>query len=251
MIFTDFLPGYKFKVRDDFPIKGQGRLMPNSKGFIAYSNSMFGYNKGHVVSKNILVLTRKGKKGKSRLEILKLNSPLIYDEKVAENEPEVFKNIYKQATILKTKIVITNTLEMSNLSFIAWCTAYRLFIIHTFKAINYNLKKLPKRESHPFNIIKNVSQIFQVDQAAAEVQVSHAGQRVAIIKSLRSMEELIFNQLIKNILPITFLDERPLTNLLNFYTHVGASQRAIKEAEALKYLIKRDGLKAIEKHIDF
>jgi len=251
MIYTNFLPGYEFKVRDDFPIKNYGALLPNSKGFVAYSNNMFGFNTGNISSKNKLVLTRKGKKGKDRLEIISLTSPIIYDDAFAKEEPEIFKKVYKQNTVLKTNIIVTNILEMSNLSFIAWCTAYRLFIINSFNASNYNLKRLPKKESHAFNKIKNIGHIFNIDRTAAILQVSEKIQRRIIVQGLREVERLLFNHFIKNLLAISFMDERPVLNLLNYYKHVSASKKAIKEVEILKNIIVKDGLKAIEKHIDF
>jgi hypothetical protein len=131
-------------------VTGGGGVMPHSTGFIAYTFSQ----NGHKV-KARLIITRAGKKGKSRLDHIDVNIPIIIDDKLDEND---FKKIYSSCTIIKIEDPKDNVMNLSDIDFLGWAAAYRAYIDHITSCVGNGNSFWPKRKNHPVNIIsKNLN----------------------------------------------------------------------------------------------
>ena len=250
MIFTKFIPGGKFKVRDDFPIKTSG-LLHNSIGFVAYAAHMFNTSPKVVpiCGKVQLVLIRKGKKGKPRIERVSVTTPIFYEESLAKNHEKCYKNIYGNNQVLEVEPTIKNILSLDHVNFIAWSYAYRSYILKLFQFSNFKLKKLPAKEKDPFNIIQEISLQFNDFPHEAMERVHSDMRRIQIVDRLRYFEGILAKDITSRLLASVQVTEHYLSRLMSLYKGADVPERYLKEAQAIKHLIKRDGADAVITHL--
>ncbi len=250
MILTRFLPGRAFKVRSDFPIKTKG-LLANSTGFVVCPHHAFSadYRSVPICGKVQLVLTRKGKKGKKRIELVTINTPILYDEELAKNHKTKYINIYSNAQVLEVEPFTKNLLTLNSVDFIAWCYAYKVYIYKLYTGSSFKLKKLPNKAADSFNVIEEISGEFNMYPHDAIEKVSSLKLRLSIVTKLRHFERVVSNDIIKRLTASIVVNEQSFNTLLSLYKKYGIPQKYIKKTQALKYLIKRDGLSAITTHL--
>ena len=106
------------------------KMLPGTEGFIAFVTSQ-----GSYISTAHTIITKKGKKGKPRIEKTEISVPIIWDPTVPTQD---FFGYCSHMDLESSK---TNVMDMDDLDFLGWASAYRYLLGHLSQnsTINYTI----------------------------------------------------------------------------------------------------------------
>ena len=129
----------KFTIVEKF---SNTRILPGSTGFISFQILGNGY-----MAPTQSVIIRKGKKGRPRIEKYDIYLPLIYTPEI---DASTFYPNTSWAEISKIK---DNVMNMDELEFLGWATAYRYFLGHISKGSTIGYGIWPKSPQDPVRML--------------------------------------------------------------------------------------------------
>jgi hypothetical protein len=160
--YTRLFPGAQFTaVKPIEEAYTNKNIIKESTGYIAYPINFVKkpskYNQRTMSFKAItkLVLLRKGKNGKDRLDKLKVNVAVVINENILKNK-NLLATCYGTTTLLSCKFIPKNQLETSKLDFLGWATAKTLLI----KDLITKSKNKNKLFTFNLDLIDNISSNF-------------------------------------------------------------------------------------------
>ena len=190
------VPGRRFKVLAN---STENTLLKASVGFIAYPEFLFQYIGGdgnmNAINKVQVVVTRRGKKGKNRLEYHRIWVPALYHDALT---PQLLNSNY---TNLHLETKPENVLALKRIDFMAWASAMDTYFYNTSRSFSkhFAYDKIEKGNTSASNRLKRAIQTFeQGDEDAALESVGDPGFRSQYIEEMRVKESILREGLMKH-----------------------------------------------------
>lgn len=117
----------KFTITDKFE---STKVLPGTEGYISFVTAQNSY-----ISSAHVIITKKGKKGKPRIEKYDIYIPIVYDSTVP------VRDFFSGCSHMDFEDTRGNVLDMDDLDFLGWASAYRYLLGYLAKqsTINYGI----------------------------------------------------------------------------------------------------------------
>lgn len=183
MVRTNILPvGSKFIVRET--IKNNS-VLPGTCGFFSFVNSQISY----AVSEICVVIIRRGKGGKDRVDITYPCVPVVY----INNEDFIReyvrpKDINYVVDLEKVDLEYNNILDVSPIEFIGWAMSFSLLLDRL--STRYNFKSLwPTRKSYVLNYLLSLD--YNNNPTKVNYKYSDEEYRRRVVNEIRRMSSIL------------------------------------------------------------
>ena len=228
MEYIKLFPGVKITAREK-QVEKNPKFPPFSEGFISYPSFAFTTMNNNIPScpKIRMMTTRKGKKGKQRLDLIDLNLVCIYDDKLRKEQPKYFYDVYNRNVIVTTEVTNISAIALSPLDFLAWSYCYRSYLNKAFSNSGNFTDPLPRSKRHAFNKPIELYNIFRNDPETAIDAVSSLLLRDSIIRAFRTVELTIYKYTLKNRLKIAGGAEYAIKAVLSKYDNYDVPKKYI------------------------
>lgn len=184
------LPGSRFKV---LPSSTDSGLLKASTGFICYPEFLFkSIEQTSYYTNIILYITRRGKKGKTRVEKYRSLIPFVYSEDLQKRLQasgkigNVFGDSYINLEITKPK---ENILDVDSIDFLAWCLSNKEYT-DTIKRQYPGYKLVNSNDSKIIKEFINVHMKYVAGNADALAALDNRNFRQDVIFEIRKMEQI-------------------------------------------------------------
>jgi len=177
-------PGIKFVVLDE---PKDGAFPPGTTGFMGCLTGKSSRN-NHVYSAQVVII-RKGKGGKDRVDVNSINTPIFLTDEMQENKAyhEVLPFGAKYYVHIKTVPMENTLLAMSNIDFIGWAGAYNQYVQNLTGFSNHPFR-WPEDKSNPLNITSRLNERWANDPGHLLDLFSSKEFRVKTVNVIRKTE---------------------------------------------------------------
>lgn len=196
-------------------------IKPTKDGIFGIGTTGFiGYVKGqdrdfpNVVFYEVII-TRRGKSGKARLEPEEISTPIFFPR--YKNLETVFPEIDRKRFIFintNTNLVPKSILKYSNHQFLGWASSWGYFL----SKLNTTVKKIkvwPNNPEHVLNVIRKLPRKFIEDPVYALKQYTSQEFKIVAVTEIRHFESALSRCSIEHLYRTTNIERKAIVNLCN------------------------------------
>lgn len=180
-----------------------------------------------------VIITRRGKNGKARLESEEISAPIFFPK--YKNLETVFPKIDRKHFIfINTNINLMpeNILEFDNYQFLGWASSWGCFL----SKLNTMVRKIkwwPNDSEHVLNIIKGLPHRFIEDPTYALKNYTSQEFRMTVITQIRHFESTLSRCAIEYLYKITCIEQKAIINLRKNVKNFKLDEEQLKKVNTL------------------
>lgn len=196
-------------------------IAPGSTGFISYIRGRD--DDYHNVAYLRTIITRRGKNGKHRIDMVDLSTPIFDiagDAEVSRIMPEEKRKYYVHINV-PNETIKEDVLEYSDIDYLAWGCAYASYV-QTLCQKATHINPWPTKGNDLLNVISNIMSIYSENPEAALIKAA-IEERETFIQRLRMVELAVADCAIQYMTRIAKIEETAIKEIKTYCKNIGTT----------------------------